>query len=144
MDKSKINIALSGEQFRHLLDLVYVGNWVLNSMRGEDRIDEYDSLESHIFSYCEKTGLRGLIERGPDIIPSRRYEEGGIHEAIMDYEDVVFFEILAEELARRDMRDKDADGEDFEELQQKIDEYMEEFSQNGIDNILIEGYEPEE
>ena len=37
------------------------------------------------------------------IFPSRAYEDGGIHEAIADYEDAVFYNILAEELARRDL-----------------------------------------
>jgi hypothetical protein len=33
--------------------------------------------------------------------PSAAFENGGIHEAIADYEDSIFFEILAEELAAR-------------------------------------------
>lgn len=32
-------------------------------------------------------------------VPSRAFNEGGIHEAHMAYEDTVFYEILAEELA---------------------------------------------
>ena len=32
-----MNIELSDKEFRRLLDLVYVGNWVLNSTRGSDR-----------------------------------------------------------------------------------------------------------
>ena len=40
-----------------------------------------------------------------EVVPSRAFAEGGIHEAIADYEDAVFFDILAEELARRDMDD---------------------------------------
>ena len=46
--------------------------------------------------------MDSLVEKweGQDV-PSRAFADGGIHEAIMDYEDTVFFEILAEELARR-------------------------------------------
>ena len=46
--------------------------------------------------------MDALVERyeGTDV-PSRAFSDGGIHEAIMDYEDTVFYEILAEELARR-------------------------------------------
>ena len=32
-----MNIELSAKEFRRLLDMVYIGNWVLNSTRGEDR-----------------------------------------------------------------------------------------------------------
>ena len=35
-----------------------------------------------------------------EIIPSRAFAEGGIHEAIEQYEDVVFYEILAEGKSR--------------------------------------------
>ena len=39
--------------------------------------------------------------RQGETIPSRPFVEGGIHEAIMEYENNVFFDILAEDLARR-------------------------------------------
>ena len=45
-----MEIKLSEKQFRRLLDLVYIGNWVLNSTRGDDRIRQYDRVESLIFS----------------------------------------------------------------------------------------------
>ena len=50
-----MNIELSNKEFRHLLDMVYIGNWVLNSTRGDDRFKEYDDLESKIFALAGKT-----------------------------------------------------------------------------------------
>ena len=47
-----MKIELTEKQFRRLLDLVYIGNWVLNSTRGDDRICEYDEVESTVFSNC--------------------------------------------------------------------------------------------
>ena len=35
-----MKLELTDRQFRYLLDLVYIGNWVLNSTRGDDRIEE--------------------------------------------------------------------------------------------------------
>lgn len=70
--------------------------------------------------------------------PSKAYEEGGIHEAIADYEDAVFFDILAEELSRRDMLAENRDQEDLSELQRRMDEYMDEFEKNGIDRLTVE------
>ena len=32
-----MNLELSKKQFRRLLDLVYIGNWILNSTRGDQR-----------------------------------------------------------------------------------------------------------
>jgi hypothetical protein len=66
------------------------------------------------------------------------FADGGIHEAIMDYEDTVFYEILAEELARRDMDFAPIDSENADELASRIDEYIEEFEQNGVDNITLD------
>ena len=33
-----MNIELTDQQFRYLLDLVDIGNWVMNSTREDDRI----------------------------------------------------------------------------------------------------------
>ena len=99
-----MTIELTDLEYRRLLDLVYVGNWILNSARGRDRIGDYDYMESKIFSYAPKCGMKSLVQTPFGVPkPSKAFQEGGIHEAICDYEDAVFFEILAEELARRDL-----------------------------------------
>jgi len=133
-----MKIELTKEEFRLLLDMAYVGNWVLNSTRGEDRFAPYDALEAKLFAQCLKAGMPELLEIHRDgVSPSKAYVEGGIHEAIMDYEDTVFFEILAEELARRDMNHEPISHENFKELTGRIDEYIAEFEQNGMDNITL-------
>ena len=128
-------LQLSERDFRLLLDLVYSGNWVLNAAREGDRITEYDDVQRIIFAHCGAAGLDILCENGCE--PSSQYVEGGIHEAILDYEDSVFYSILAEELARRDLRDRDVDGADSELLSARIEEYMTEFTKNGIDNLTL-------
>ena len=45
-----MKIDLTEKQFRRLLDLVYVGNWVMNSTRGDDRIREYGALYIVVFA----------------------------------------------------------------------------------------------
>ena len=135
-----MNIELTTKEFRRLLDLVYIGNWILNSTRGEnDRIEDYDKVQEKLFSLCGQNGMKALIEtwRG-HIYPSRAYEDGGIHEAIADYEDAVFFDILAEELARRDMDFEHVNPDDINELTTRMGEYISEFERNGVDNITIE------
>jgi len=133
-----MNIELTGKEFRRLLDMVYIGNWILNSERGNDRISDYDEVESRIFSCCRDNGMLSLIESaGGSIVPSAAFENGGIHDAISDYEDSVFYEILAEELARRDMDFEPISSDNLFELTSRIDEYIEEFEQNGVDNITL-------
>ena len=134
-----MKIELTEIEFRRLLDMAYIGNWILNSTRGSDRITDYDNVESRLFSYCQSCGMSALADlRGGEIKPSVAFENGGIHEAVADYEDTVFFEILAEELARRDMDFEPIGPENLSELTSRIDEYIEEFEQNGIDNISLD------
>lgn len=134
-----MEIKLTQKQFRRLLDLVYIGNWVMNSTRGDDRITEYDEVESLVFSHCLEHGMARLTEvyQG-EIIPSRAFAEGGIHEAIMAYEDETFFEILAQEMALRDLDDPPITAENYEEIQARMEEYMGEFERHGTDNITVE------
>ena len=94
-----MKLELTDQEFRYLLDLVYIGNWVLNSTRGDDRIEEYDQVEGKVFSHCVPQGMPKLVERyRGSLIPSRAFADGGIHEAIEQYEDTIFYELLAEEL----------------------------------------------
>lgn len=134
-----MNLELSKKQFRRLLDLVYIGNWILNSTRGDQRFRDYDEVESLLFARAALEGMPALAElyRG-EIIPSKAFVEGGIHEAIADYEDAIFFDILAEELARRDMDDAPIDESNFAELTRRMEAYMAEFEAHGTDHVQVE------
>ena len=133
-----MQIELSKKEFRRLLDLVYIGNWILNSTRGTDRFADYDDLETKLFGLCRTTGMDTLVQKWEGIdVPSRAFADGGIHEAIMDYEDTVFFEILAEELARRDMDYQPVSRENYDELVSRMDEYIAVFEANGTDNLVL-------
>ncbi len=134
-----MQLELSRKQLRRLLDLVYIGNWILNSTRGEDRFKDYDEVESLLFARAALEGMPTLAESYQgEVIPSRAFAEGGIHEAIMEYENNVFFEILAEDLARRDMDDVPIDESNYDELAQRIDAYIDEFEAHGTDNITVD------
>jgi len=134
-----MNIELSEKEFRRLLDMVYIGNWILNSTRGDDRFEDYDDVQEKLFSLCSEHGMKSLVQLWHGhIFPSKAYEDGGIHEAIADYEDAVFFNILSEELARRDLGLEDYDPEDFSELTARMEEYLNEFEKNGLNTINID------
>ena len=134
-----MEIKMTEKQFRRLLDLVYIGNWILNSTRGDDRIRQYDEVESLVFSQCLAHGMAPLTElyQG-QLIPSQAFAEGGIHEAIMAYEDTIFFEILAQELALRDMDDPPITEENYDEVMNRMNAYLGEFEAHGTDNITVD------
>lgn len=134
-----MQLELSKKEFRRLLDMVYIGNWILNSTRGEDRFKDYDQVESLLFEKARQEHMETLAETFQgETIPSRAFVEGGIHEAIMDYENNVFFDILAEDLARRDMDDAPIDETNYAELTRRIEAYINEFEENGTDNVLVD------
>ena len=134
-----MKLELTTKQFRRLLDMAYIGNWILNSTRGDDRFKDYDDVESLLFAKAREEGMGVLAEDWQgEVVPSRAFAEGGIHEAIIEYENNVFFDILAEDLARRDMEDASIDQNNYEELSSRIDVYIAEFEQHGTDNILVD------
>ena len=134
-----MKLELTKKQYRRLLDLAYIGNWILNSTRGEDRIRDYDEVESLLFGKAADEGMGVVAEvYNGEVIPSRAFADGGIHEAIEQYEDVVFYEILAEELALRDMDGEPLTRENYGELMERIDAYLSEFDEHGTDNISVD------
>ena len=134
-----MNVELSSKQFRRLLDLVYIGNWILNSTRGDQRFPDYDEVESLLFGRALDEGMTALAENlDGEIVPSHAFVEGGIHEAIVEYENNVFFDILAEELARRDMDHADIYENNYTELASRIETYIAEFEEYGTEHICVE------
>ena len=134
-----MHIELSKKEFRQLLDMVYIGNWILNSTRGDDRFADYDQLESKLFALSRSCGMDVLAEDWNDtVIPSKAYQRGGIQEVIALYEDTVFYEILAEELSRRDMGYADINEENYDEIVSRMERYMSEFQLSGVDRLVLE------
>ncbi len=134
-----MQIELTQKELRTLLDMVYIGNWILNSTRGDDRFQVYDDLESKLFSIARDHGMKVLAQDWEDtVVPSQAYAEGGIHEAIAYYEDNIFYEILAEELSRRDMNYPDINDDNYAEIVNRMDRYMTEFQASGVDRLVLE------
>jgi len=73
-----------------------------------------------------------------ELIPSRAFADGGIHEVIENYEDIMFYEILAEEMALRDMNGEPLTQENYSALMERIDTYLSEFNRNGTNNISVD------
>ena len=134
-----MDLELTTKQFRRLLDMAYIGNWVLNSTRGDDRIRDYDEVESLLFAKAAREGMPVLTEmyRG-EAVRTRAFAEGGIREAIGEYENNVLFDMLAEELARRDMDDVPIDESNVDEFNQRVETYITEFEAHGTDNITVD------
>jgi len=142
-----MKITLTKEQYEILMRLVYLGNWVINGDRTEDRFEEYDRVENELFSQAEKFGLSGLAEfdeASSSWLASHRFEDeaiGLLDECIED----VFWDELARRLAWRDVLliygDEAVDGMTEEakiRLESPyIDKYRDEIEKNGVMNLFV-------
>ena len=72
------------------------------------------------------------------IIAGGKKHQSWADEAIAEYESNVYFDILAEDLARRDMNDAPIDESNMAELTSRMEVYISEFEKNGTDNITVD------
>ncbi len=135
-----MKIELTISEYKRLLDLVFLGNIVLglpNSTSEDSRA--YDKLTRDIFAYCPLVGMGENVHiMNDELYPSDAYCNGGIMQKLLDYEDTMIYDILAEELARRDLDGCDVDGEDNDKLLSRMGEYIADFSANGFEHIFDE------
>jgi len=132
-----MRIEFTKEQFKSLLDLAYLGNWMINSHRSGDIIPEYDDIQTYLFQHCPRFELEELLENLDDGYPSQAYEEK-VSEFIDEYDDETLWEGLAMNLATKKVAEDKVDPEiALEKIFEYESEYLEEFEENGLKNVSI-------
>ncbi len=150
-----MKIECTKEEFKVLLDMVYAGNILMNSMRSQDeKIKEYVDMEQYFFAKAKEYDLENLVEYDEEYseyIPTREYEDEEFNQYIDEYETRVFWEELVMRLARRDALnyagdvDQDITRAALKEMQLKLEEkYDEEIEANGIMNLKIVTWDKED
>ncbi len=142
-----MKLTLTGKQLEDLVKLVALGNWVINSWRGEERLEEFDEVESLVLAAGEAEGHGAFVERGEEgrgPCPSVALEEAT--QPYLDfYDDNVFWDQLIYRLADRDYvrrygEDAEADL-DTEPGRRKeaplVERYEKEFDAFGLDRLEI-------
>jgi hypothetical protein len=142
-----MKLTLTAKQLEDLMKLVTLGNWVTNSWRGEERLDEFDEVESLVLAAAEGEGLKAFVERGEEgrgSCPSVKLEEAT--QPYLDfYDDNTFWDQLVYRLADRDYLRRygeEAEAElDTEPGKRKeaplIAKYEKEFDAFGLDRVEI-------
>jgi hypothetical protein len=73
----KINI--TKKQYKHLLELLYLGDWTANSSRVHDeRIAEYDEVLQYFYSFSKDFGFDDVIPYDKSLdgyYPTKEYED---------------------------------------------------------------------
>jgi hypothetical protein len=146
-----MKINFTKNEYRLLLDMVEMAEWVLNAHRTDpsDEVKKYSELYQRILSHAKEMGFENLITFDKNLdgyFATAEYEESEHMRYIEEFEDDVFWEALPHRLAVRDLvqqfGEKKYTEMGFEERVSKIFEleaiYNKELEENGIDNMRFE------
>lgn len=139
-----MKINFTKKQFKHLLDLVHLGEWTANSSRESDTlIKEYEELYQYINSLAKDFGYEEIIEfdkKLNEYFPTQAYENE-LQPIIEVNDNEVFWNELSSRIATRDLANervvpRDAD-EQFKRLLDIEQRYEEEFEEHGLSRLIL-------
>ena len=143
-----MKIALTKEQLQELTKLVYLGHWLVNSIRSvDDQVQSFDDILDYILSIAQKEKLEGVVdfdEGTKKHYPTAEFEES-LSNYIDEYDNELFWEGLLLRLVERDLIHKYGTETiktmTFDEIVDKErpfrEKYQMEFEQNGIGNLIL-------
>jgi hypothetical protein len=141
-----MKLEITTDQLRQLLKLVYLGKWMATTHndKPDDSLTEFDQI---LFHQAKKYGLDDMIEF--DAASNKYYPSGTMEEEmepiIQLYDDFTFWDELAWQMAERDFARKYdhaqilcmTSDEIFRSKNYLADKYLEEFSENGVENFDV-------
>lgn len=145
--KPHVQLNLTKEQYKTLVEMTYLGHWMINAIRVKT-IKKYDDMEQLVFSFAKQAGLQDCIDYDAKLkmhFPLRDFEENVVLPFKEEYDDYTFWEELSERLAERDMVAEHGEAaflkmprdERFEALDKVVRKYEDEFTENGIENLIL-------
>jgi len=146
-----MNIEISKKEYRTLLDVLHIADWVLHAYKTEEgpETEEFRVLEQKFLSLAEDMGFGHFVEYDAEMkkyFPTGEYEEtSSVMDAIVDYDNECFWDELTERLATRDLIQQEGKDKvmamDFEERMIKMEtlqgRYEEEFERQRLNRLVI-------
>ncbi|MFR0796603.1 MAG: hypothetical protein ACLSHG_10190 [Oscillospiraceae bacterium] len=135
-----MNIELTDKEFRRLLDLVYIGNWILNSTREKDRFEDYDILQEKLFAQCAKNGMNARsfpAGRGTFSLARLRKRRHSPRPS-PTMRTPCFSTFWPRSWRGATWAVSTASPPTILELNARMDEYMDEFEKSGVENLVLE------
>lgn len=147
-----MNISLTEPELIRLLRMTLVGDWVMHAALMADELKDPE-VEAHkqvlqkLLNAAARAKLDGVVARDPQ--GNAYYESAAFEDEILgivdEWNESQFWEMLADELARRDLRAEfgeegvhDMDREErFNRLTQLADRYEQEFMAHGLGRLRI-------
>lgn len=138
---------LTEAEYRELVRLAYLGEWVVNAPHDPEHQDEAASLAfQRLLEYGRELPEVGRDAETKEYFLKTETTDGYYDDHISDYDDHVFWDELSERLAARDLAaqrgvnpetiDRE---EDLSALRPIEDKYRLEFEGYGIERLEIEG-----
>jgi hypothetical protein len=141
-----MKIELTKQQYRSLIELLFLGDWLVNATRtGEEddkRISKYEEVQQLIYSYGKDFEADDfLIEKYGQLFTTMEFEEP-LMPLVDEYDDYTFWEQLSLRLAERDLQRENGPVRKLKEEQMlrkyELEEmYQEEFEENGLRNLVV-------
>lgn len=143
-----MKIDFTKEQFKVLMELVYLGDSIVNDFNVPSEIEEkYEGIENYIYSFCSHFGYRDYVDYSSEYdlyFPTYKFDKE-VERKIQNYDENVFYRELVNKLARRDAKKKfkqkiNQDNlTEFLRLQFKIEEkYDNELLKNDLENVKVD------
>lgn len=147
-----MKIEFTREEYRRLLDIVFMADWVINAhkIKENSKTEKYNKLEQKIYSYAKEMGFEDLVEYAPDqekYYSTRKFEDEGRAMAfIYEFENDTFWDELISRLADRDLIRQIGGIENLSQLsfEERIErtvpleeKYSSEFEERGLDGVSI-------
>ena len=146
-----MKIDLTENEYRLLLDFVFMANWAINSHHtgGRNDVEDYDMLVQKLYSFAGQMGCGELVQanrKTNEYIPTRYFEETTrALELLEEYDDDTFWDALISRLAERDVYEqlekdrRDTMGmEEYWERSEPIEEaYYQEFRRHSLDRLRL-------
>nr|VFJ93492.1 MAG: hypothetical protein BECKH772A_GA0070896_1005711 [Candidatus Kentron sp. H]VFJ94305.1 MAG: hypothetical protein BECKH772B_GA0070898_1005910 [Candidatus Kentron sp. H]VFK00933.1 MAG: hypothetical protein BECKH772C_GA0070978_1005511 [Candidatus Kentron sp. H] len=146
-----MKIDITKKEYRSLVDLLEIANWVLNAHSDWDReeVGKYHALIQKIYAYAKEMECGDILEYSEKLagyFATAQYEEKGAHRRFIDeFEEDSFWNELSHKLAFRDVIQQEGETAleemNFMERATKLREFLswyeEEFNDNGLANVRV-------
>lgn len=140
---------LTPEEYRKLIELAYLGEWMVNA---EHDPEFHDEAAGKVVQRLLAAGHLKQVDRDAETgnyLMATEWTDKLFEDYILDYDEHVFWDELAERLALRDLarelgvpEDSMERDEHLPELRRREARYRQEFDDHGLSRVEINSYLP--
>lgn len=142
----KITLELDKKELEKLVELIYLGEWLVNANRVDKHIKKYWPVQQLVYSKLESAGIKNVATKVAgqwDIEDEKHFE---LQPLIDEFVESGFWEELPHRLAMRDLiadigveKVSKMSGEQMlYAVHERVEKYMDEMENYGIDRLIID------